>query len=457
MLGIDSTARTLRAEISDVDRKLADPNLPVWRRESLTARRRALWQAHDDSMQSWQWKARRIARTESHGAVNAGQLAAAIAAEAETGETYHKRWLSTDDVRTRATHRVADGQTVPLTAKFRVGGYLLSHPGDPITIAPHETINCRCSMLLYDPDTVQDALQGPHGSLGEIRPGGVRLGTDDPDAAAEAIRRVAEDEQRALPPDPDARGEDAGQDPPPATPEVELTDEREVPTVPPVTDLSAYSDDELFSLLMDANRADDDELYRAAMAEYERRTDRAVRPVDLDDDLSEDVTDVTDDTSDVNSPEVVALLAELDDDDLDALIDDTRNDGGDNLLRVLEAERDRRRGLTAASINRRRLSGLRWNQTQQRRTRDGRFASRGGNVGMRREGLPHDWSTEGCGGTSCEVSHARVGTSIGSRTIYGRTPTRWVDTSTVPASPARRSSPRDGRRRRSWMRSLTPA
>lgn len=180
VLGIDAQTRALKAEINEVDAKLNDPQLHPWRRDALTARRRALWAAHDDAMQEWRWKARRIARTESHGAVQAGQLAAALQAQEETGETWYKRWLSTEDVRTRASHRVADGQMVPLTGQFRVGGFLLRHPGDPLVIAPHETINCFVSETPITAPGLQASIRAPYvGPLVTItmKSGGVLSGS----------------------------------------------------------------------------------------------------------------------------------------------------------------------------------------------------------------------------------------------------------------------------------------
>ncbi|UVG34979.1 hypothetical protein SEA_VIACONLECTUS_16 [Gordonia phage ViaConlectus] len=142
VLNIDAKTRDLRARINDVEKRLADPELGKDERRTLKAWRRDLWREHDESLNEWQWKARRIARTEAHGAVSAGQLAAAKLVEQQTGLRMWKRWLSTEDTRTRASHRVADGQTCPLDQPFRVGGFLLQHPADSISVAPHEVINC---------------------------------------------------------------------------------------------------------------------------------------------------------------------------------------------------------------------------------------------------------------------------------------------------------------------------
>ena len=62
-------------------------------------------------------------------------------------------------------------------------------------------IQCRCTTLNLDADDVQDELQGKRGSIGEIKPGGSRLGPDDPDIVAQKIqadteKRRAEASQR---------------------------------------------------------------------------------------------------------------------------------------------------------------------------------------------------------------------------------------------------------------------
>lgn len=56
---------------------------------------------------------------------------------------------STDDTRTRPTHRVAEGQRVPVGQPFIVGGFPMMFPGDPLG-PPQERINCRCVPLLVE-------------------------------------------------------------------------------------------------------------------------------------------------------------------------------------------------------------------------------------------------------------------------------------------------------------------
>ena len=60
----------------------------------------------------------------------------------DSGKT-KKMWVSQRDGRVRHTHRVADGQTVPINGYFKVGNSLLAYPTDPEG-EPEEIINCRC-------------------------------------------------------------------------------------------------------------------------------------------------------------------------------------------------------------------------------------------------------------------------------------------------------------------------
>ncbi|QGJ95795.1 head morphogenesis [Gordonia phage EMoore] len=266
VLNIDARSRELRARINEVEQALAEPNLDRATRGELRALRKSLWEEHDESLNEWQWKARRIARTESHGAVSAGQLAAAREREQQTGVRMWKRWLSTDDTRTRATHRVADGQTCPLDQPFRVGGFLLEHPADSISVAPHEVINCRCTMLLYDDDELQDEFDD-QGGKGPVEPGGVRIGPDDAERADEAALQVAEREGRVKP-QVGQRGEDAGQQMPDTPVDVELTDERESIPAP---DVETATDDRLADYLIRTDEREADELRRQVEAELARR------------------------------------------------------------------------------------------------------------------------------------------------------------------------------------------
>lgn len=180
VLTIDAKSRELRAQINEVEERLASPDLDPADRAELRAWRKDLWEQHDESLNEWQWKARRIARTESHGAVSAGQLAAAKIRQELTGIRMWKRWLSTSDSRTRASHRVADGQTCPLDEPFRVGGFLLQHPADSISVAPHEVINCFVADTRVHAPGVQGSMRSRYtGRMITVRmaSGGVLTGT----------------------------------------------------------------------------------------------------------------------------------------------------------------------------------------------------------------------------------------------------------------------------------------
>lgn len=193
VLSIDAPSQRIRADISDVDRRLADPDTPRSDLVSLRAERRRLWNSHDEALQEWQWKARRIARTEVQGAVEGGSQAAAAEIAAVTGEQMYKQWLATSDERTRRSHSVADGQIVRIEDKFRVGGSSLEHPADPRG-RDKEIINCRCTTRILDQSEVDDELGGKWGNLG-VRPMSARMGPD-PDESIDAAIGALAAEQR---------------------------------------------------------------------------------------------------------------------------------------------------------------------------------------------------------------------------------------------------------------------
>lgn len=99
-------------------------------------------------------RAREIARTEMIAAANRGTLDGARVVGMQT-----KKWLATNDARTRPTHVAAHGQTVLIEGEFHVGGFALRYPGDPA--APvQERINCRCTLLFEgegEPPATADA------------------------------------------------------------------------------------------------------------------------------------------------------------------------------------------------------------------------------------------------------------------------------------------------------------
>lgn len=91
--------------------------------------------------------ARMQARTDLNGLANGANFAA-VQVLGDDGPQY-KRWLATEDERTRETHVEADGQIVALNQPFQVGDDSLMYPGDP-SGTDEEVINCRCTLLFVD-------------------------------------------------------------------------------------------------------------------------------------------------------------------------------------------------------------------------------------------------------------------------------------------------------------------
>jgi len=91
-------------------------------------------------------RAKIIARTELHGAANAGANEAAK----EAALDLKKEWISANDDRTRPGHRKANGQVVEQDQKFKVTNEngvdeFLLYPGDP-NASVGMVVNCRCTL-----------------------------------------------------------------------------------------------------------------------------------------------------------------------------------------------------------------------------------------------------------------------------------------------------------------------
>jgi len=87
-------------------------------------------------------RAKTIARTETIGALSAGEFAAAV----QSGVMRSKTWVTQDDDRVRASHEQLEGMTLDIGAAFPNG---LRYPHDPLGSAA-ERVNCRCSLLYSD-------------------------------------------------------------------------------------------------------------------------------------------------------------------------------------------------------------------------------------------------------------------------------------------------------------------
>ena len=108
-------------------------------------------------------RARTIARTETHTAVNT----ALFNRERQSGAR-SKIWRAVLDSRTRHNHAAANGLVVDINDNFTVGGYPLAYPGDP-NGPPGEIINCRCIVQYLEepvagPSTPSDR-QYPEGDI----------------------------------------------------------------------------------------------------------------------------------------------------------------------------------------------------------------------------------------------------------------------------------------------------
>lgn len=91
--------------------------------------------------------ATRAARTAMTSAENAGRVDSYQRAE-RIGITLEQEWMATLDERTRASHRLLDGEHVPVGQEFSNG---LKFPADP-SGAGSEIWNCRCTLVAWFPD-----------------------------------------------------------------------------------------------------------------------------------------------------------------------------------------------------------------------------------------------------------------------------------------------------------------
>ena len=110
---------------------------------------------------------RTFARTGMTGAHNAGRIDALHRAE-DKGIKVLKKWLATNDERTRDSHADLDGQIreidEPFTTTNRDGTTAeINYPGDP-TADAEQVYNCRCTMIYIYPeieDTPEDTEPAP--------------------------------------------------------------------------------------------------------------------------------------------------------------------------------------------------------------------------------------------------------------------------------------------------------
>ncbi len=90
-----------------------------------------------------------IARTETHNAASFANHSYHKQVEKDLGLKMMKRWVATNDARTRPAHASANGQTVDMNEKFIVGGTEMDFAGDSAGGAKN-VVNCRCVIIYAD-------------------------------------------------------------------------------------------------------------------------------------------------------------------------------------------------------------------------------------------------------------------------------------------------------------------
>lgn len=102
-------------------------------------------------------RAATIARTETHNAAGFAHHKYYKQVEADYGSVMLKKWVATNDPRTRSAHAVMNGKDpIPMDEPFQVGGASMMHTGDPNGGAANN-VNCRCVIIYVDEqDVVSD-------------------------------------------------------------------------------------------------------------------------------------------------------------------------------------------------------------------------------------------------------------------------------------------------------------
>ena len=90
-----------------------------------------------------------IARTETHNAASFANHSYHLTVERDLGVKMLKKWVATNDGRTRPTHAAASGQIVDMDEDFTVGGVPMGFAGDSRGGAAN-VINCRCVIVYAD-------------------------------------------------------------------------------------------------------------------------------------------------------------------------------------------------------------------------------------------------------------------------------------------------------------------
>lgn len=96
------------------------------------------------------YRASIVARTETHNAATFAVVQSSREFAQETGAKVMKRWIPTNDPRTRDTHAEMRGsEAIPIDEQFFVGGESMDRPGDSSASAEN-VINCRCQVVFSE-------------------------------------------------------------------------------------------------------------------------------------------------------------------------------------------------------------------------------------------------------------------------------------------------------------------
>jgi len=90
-----------------------------------------------------------ISRTETHNAASYANHSYHQTVEKDLGIKMLKKWVATNDARTRSAHSLASGQTVDMSEDFIIGGVPMGFAGDTRGGA-RNVINCRCVIIYAD-------------------------------------------------------------------------------------------------------------------------------------------------------------------------------------------------------------------------------------------------------------------------------------------------------------------
>lgn len=99
------------------------------------------WDSLQETGSVWIKRIRRTVRTSATGLVSRFTVTAI-----RLQDYPMKRWVTRHDARVRYTHKMADGQTVPVGSPFLVGGAPLMYPGERDALFG-EVVNCRCTLI----------------------------------------------------------------------------------------------------------------------------------------------------------------------------------------------------------------------------------------------------------------------------------------------------------------------